>query len=68
MFKVVVVFEFSSFSDAANLAATVVLANESKGFLKETVSVCERIWRFNPTFCRNDFISNQLLFKTHFSA
>jgi hypothetical protein len=30
--------------------AVVVSANKSKGFLKERVSGCERISRFNPTF------------------
>jgi hypothetical protein len=60
--------EFRSDSDAARCTATVVSANEIQCFLKETVSVCERMWRFNPTFWRNDFISNQLLSETHFWA
>jgi len=60
--------EFRSDSDAARCAATVVSANEHQCFLNETVSVYVWIWRFNPIFCRNDFISSLLFPKTHFGA
>jgi len=49
-------------------SAMFVSANESKGFVKVTVKVCAPKTRFEPTFFKNDFISNQLLSETHFWA